>query len=185
MVIWSYQRKLAAVAAAGIAAVSIAACGGNPAGNSASGSSGGSAAGSGGTAQPAAQTSAALHACKLLTAAQASAIVGVHYTSATESTAGAMCSYATNSAPIPMFILISKGATAADWKQELGTMEEDAGSAPVTLTGAGEKAAGCGTEIGVEADGYIIDVHGGDPLTTGSGYPKSIAVAKAIITGLK
>jgi hypothetical protein len=122
---------------------------------------------------------------EILTAAQASAIVGVHYSSATESAAGAMCSYATTSAPIPLFIIISPGSGAAAWKEQMGTIEEDSGSAPITLHRVGDRAAGSGTEIGVQDGNYIIDIHGGDPIGTGSGFPKSAALAKAIVAGLR
>jgi hypothetical protein len=169
-------------AAAILTAFSLAACGGS--------SPGGQAAASAGTANRPASTAAAggtasaVHACSLLSAAQASAIGGEHYTSATESSGGSMCSYATTTAPIPLFIIISSGSGTAAWKEELGTMEEDSGSAPVTLSGVGDRAAGSGTEIGVQDGSYIIDVHGGDPTGTGTGFPKSIKMAKAIIAAL-
>jgi hypothetical protein len=177
----TYPRRLGlGVAAASLAALSIAACGGSSPSTSA-----GSAAGGAATQPPAAAAAAkTIHACSLLTAAKASAIVGVHYSSATESAAGAMCSYATTDAPIPMFILISPGSGAAAWKDELATLSEDSGSAPITLHGVGDQAAGSGTEIGVQDGSYIIDVHGGDPLSTGSDFPKSVALAQAIIAGL-
>jgi hypothetical protein len=54
----------------------------------------------------------------------------------------------------------------------------------VTLTGVGDRAAGGGTEIGVQDGDYIIDVHGGDPSGTGASFPKSIALAQEIITKL-
>jgi hypothetical protein len=110
--------------------------------------------------------------------------VGVTYTSATEASSGQMCSYATTAAPIPMFITVSPGAGTAAWNDELATLTEDAGSKPITLSGAGDRAAGSGTGIAVQAGGYIIDVHGGDPLGTGHAFPKSIAVAKEIIAAL-
>ena len=105
-------------------------------------------------------------------------------TTATESLGGGMCSYATTTAPIPLFIIISPGSGAAAWKEELGTLEEDSGSAPATLTGVGDRAAGSGTEIGVQDGSYIIDVHGGDATGTGAAFPKSISMAKAIIAAL-
>jgi hypothetical protein len=55
----------------------------------------------------------------------------------------------------------------------------------MTLHGAGDRAAGGGTEIGVQAGKYIIDVHGGDPSSTGSRFPKSVELARAIIAGLR
>jgi hypothetical protein len=174
----TYPSRLSlGVAAASLAALSVAACGG--------GSPGATSAGA--PSQPTAAAAAAastIHACALLTSAQASAIVGVHYTSATEASAGSMCSYATTTAPIPLFIIISAGAGAAAWQEQLATLKEDSGSALITLPGVGDRAEGSGTEIGVQDGKYIIDVHGGDPLGTGSAFPKSIALAKAIIAGL-
>ena len=175
------SRLSLGIGAASLAALSVAACGGGtPAGSSAS-SAGGA------PSQPTAAAAAAastVHACALLTAARASAIVGVHYSSATEASAGSMCSYATTSAPIPLFIIISAGSGSAAWQEQLGTLREDSGSALVSLPGVGDRAEGSGTEIGVQDGNYIIDVHGGDPLGTGSAFPKSIALAKAIIAGL-
>jgi hypothetical protein len=174
---------LGAVAAASLAAISVAGCGGSPSASSASlaGGAGGSAAQGTVAVTGAAKT---LHACALLSASKTSAIVGQTYTNATESSGGTMCSYKTTTAPIPLFIIITSGANAAAWKGELATMEEDSGSAPATLSGVGDRAAGSGTEIGVEDGSYIIDVHGGDPSSTGSGFPKSVALAKAIISAL-
>jgi hypothetical protein len=36
----------------------------------------------------------------------------------------------------------------------------------------------------VQEGSYIIDVHGGDPSGTGTAFPKSIALAKALIAAL-
>lgn len=176
----TYPSRLSlGVAAASLTALSLAACGGS--------SPSSPAAAGGATGQPTAAAGAAastVHACSMLTAAQASAVVGEHYSSATEALQGTMCGYASTTAPIPLFIIISSGSGAAAWQEQLGTLKEDSGSAPVTLHGVGNRAAGSGTEIGVQAGGYIIDVHGGDPIGTGSAFPKSTDLAKAIIAGL-
>jgi hypothetical protein len=183
----SFTGRLAlAVAAGSLAALGVTACHSGAASSAAAPSSGGEStpAAAQATAAAAGTTAGTVHACSLLSAAQASAAVGVTYTSATEASSGQMCSYATTAAPIPMFIIVSPGAGTAAWNGELATLEEDAGSKPITLSGAGDRAAGCGTEIAVQAGGYIIDVHGGDPLGTGNAFPKSIAVAKVIIAAL-
>jgi hypothetical protein len=185
MMTWALPSRLAGgLAAATLGMTGLAACGGGAAGGStatAAGGAGTQATGSGGG-------TAAVHACRLLTAAQASTIVGVKYTAARESmsgSAGSMCSYATTSAPIPLFIIISGNqGSAAAWKAELATVQEDAGATPITLNGVGSHAAGGGTEIGVQDGDYIIDVHGGDPLGTGHAFSKSVALAKAIIAAL-
>jgi hypothetical protein len=175
-------RLACGLAAASLAVLGVAACGGGPAATSAGGAA--SAAGTQAASSGGGSTST-VHACSLLTAAQASAIVGATYTASRESSGGSMCSYATTSAPIPLFIIISgnQGGTAA-WKEELSTIEEDAGGTPITLSGVGSHAAGGGTEIGVQDGSYIIDVHGGDPSGTGNAFPKSMALAKEIIAAL-
>jgi len=118
-----------------------------------------------------------------MTAAHASSIVGVTYSKATPATN--MCTYTTTDAPIGMYIIIfpNSGGTAA-WKEQLGSMAEDGGGAPVPISGFSGQAASDGTEISVQAGSDIIDVHGGDPSGTGSTYPRSIAVAKAIVSQL-
>jgi hypothetical protein len=181
--IYPGRLTLGAVAAS-LAALSLAGCGGSSTGSSAGTTNGQASAATAQATAAAGGTASAVHACSLMSAAKASAIIGEHYSSAKESLGGSMCSYTTTTAPIPMFIIISPGSGAAAWKEQLGTLEEDSGSAPITLNGVGDRAAGSGTEIGVQDGNYIIDVHGGDPSSTGSGFPKSVGVAKAIIAGL-
>jgi hypothetical protein len=118
-----------------------------------------------------------------MTAKQASSIVGVTYSKAISS--HDMCNYTTTDAPIGMFIIIFTGSGgSAAWKEQLGTMEEDGGGKPITISGVGDNAAGDGTEIGVQVGSNIIDVHGGDPNGTGNAFPKSIAIAKALASKL-
>ena len=125
-----------------------------------------------------------VHVCSLISAAKASAIVGVSYSSATESSGGSVCTYATTAAPIPLSISVQPGSGATGWQAELGIIQEGSGSAPVTLTGVGDRAAGGGTEIGVQDGSYIIDILGGDPVAASNAYPKSVELAKAIIAAL-
>jgi hypothetical protein len=149
-------------------------------GTSGTSGTGGSAAG---TSQAGPASSSTLDVCSLMTAAHASSIVGVTYSKATPATN--MCTYTTTDAPIGMYIIIfpNSGGTAA-WKEQLGSMAEDGGGAPVPISGFSGQAASDGTEISVQAGSDIIDVHGGDPSGTGSTYPRSIAVAKAIVSQL-
>ncbi len=142
--------------------------------------SGGSAAGSG-QAGPA--SSSSVNVCSLMTAKRASSIVGVTYSKATPATN--MCTYTTTDAPIGMYILIftNSGGTAA-WKEQLGSMEVDGGGTSASISGFSGPAASDGTEISVQAGSDIIDVHGGDPSGTGSAFPKSIAIAKAVASQL-
>jgi hypothetical protein len=174
-------RLLLAAADLVLIALSATACSSGSSPGSASGSgSGGSAAG---TSQADPASSSSIDVCSLMTAKRASSIVGVTYSKATPATN--MCSYTTTDAPIGMYILIflNSGGTAA-WKEQLGTMEEDGGGPPVPISGFSGQAASDGTEISVQAGSDIIDVHGGDPSSTGSTYPKSIAIAKAIASQL-
>jgi hypothetical protein len=174
-------RLLLAAAGLVLIALSATACSSGSSPGSASGSgSGGSAAG---TSQADPASSSPIDVCSLMTAKRASSIVGVTYSKATPATN--MCSYTTTDAPIGMYILIflNSGGTAA-WKEQLGTMEEDGGGPPVPISGFSGQAASDGTEISVQVGSDIIDVHGGDPSSTGSTYPKSIAIAKAIASQL-
>ena len=177
------------LAAAGLVltAMSATACSGGSSPGSATGGSttsgsttGGSAAG---TSQAGPASTSSLNVCSMMTAAHASSIVGVTYSKATPATN--MCTYTTTDAPIGMYIIIfpNSGGTAA-WKEQLGSMAEDGGGAPVPISGFSGQAASDGTEISVQAGSDIIDVHGGDPSSTGSTFPRSIAIAKAIASQL-
>jgi hypothetical protein len=126
-----------------------------------------------------------LNVCSLLSAAKASAIVGVSYSAATEVSGGKVCDYATTHAPIPLSIMVEPGNGAAAWTEELGTIQEGTGSAPTPLTGVGDRAAGGGTEVGVQDGQYIIDILGGDPNVASPAFPKSVALAQAIIAALR
>jgi len=46
------------------------------------------------------------------------------------------------------------------------------------------RAAGGGNEVGVQDGSHIIDILGGDPVAASNAYPKSVGLAKAIITAL-
>ena len=174
-------RFLAAVGLV-LTAMSATACsGGSSPGSATSGSTtGGSAAG---TSQAGPASTSSINVCSLMSAEHASSIVGVTYSKATPATN--MCTYTTTDAPIGMYIIIfpNSGGTAA-WKEQLGLMGEDGGGTPVPISGFSGQAASDGTEISVQAGSDIIDVHGGDPNATGSTYPRSIAIAKAIVSQL-
>lgn len=170
-------RAAVVIAAVSLAAMSLAGC----TSNSTTTSSGGNPAATN-TATSAATTSAApasVDVCSLLTPAQASAIIGHTYTTATPATG--QCSYATTDAAIPMFIIVS----VQSWAEESATLTEDASGEPlVPISGVGDQAAGDAIEVGVQSGQWIIDIHGGDPDGTGAAFPKSIALAKAIIPQL-
>jgi hypothetical protein len=176
---------LAATASLLLVAVSAAACSSGTTPTAASPASPAAASTpSTGGGTPGAGATAQVDVCKLLTAAHASAIVGVHYASVHSSSN--MCSYTPTNAPIGMFVIIfqgTQGAGVAAWKSELSTLQEDGGATPETISGVGDRAAAAGIELGVQAGDRIIDVHGGDPSGDGK-FTKSVAIAKAIIDAL-
>lgn len=143
----------------------------------------GDSTGSTATTAPAATTTAAgpIDVCSLISASQASAIVGVTYSAANSNSS--TCTYPTTDAPIPMSINISVAGTTG-WTIELATIQEGGGATPATFTGVGDHAAGGGNEFGVQSGNWIIDILGGDPLGNGSAFPKSTALAEAIIPQL-
>jgi hypothetical protein len=178
---------LAAAASLALVAVSATACSGGTTSTAATAAGPAAAApsaGAGGAGAAGGGAPATVDVCKLLTAAQASAIVGVHYSSAHSSPN--MCTYTPTNAPIGMFVIIFQGFQGvgpAAWKSELSTLQEDGGAKPETISGVGDRAAAAGLELGAQAGARIIDVHGGDP-SGDSKFTKSAAVAKAVIAAL-
>lgn len=124
-----------------------------------------------------------IEVCKLMTAAQASTIVGVSYTAANASSANT-CNYPSTDAAVPLSIYIMASNGDADWTAELATIQEGTGNAPTTFSGVGDQAAGGGGQFGVRSGHWIIDILGGDPAGNGSAFPKSIALAQALIPQL-
>jgi hypothetical protein len=173
-------RAAAVLVAVSLTAMSLAGCKSTSTTTASSGNPAAKNTGAGGAATSAATAApASVDVCSLLTAAQASAIIGYTYTTAS-STAG-QCNYATTKARIPMFIIVNTDP----WAQESATLTADASGEPlVTISGVGDNAAGAGTEFGAQSGKWIIDINGGDPDGTGAAYPKSIALAKAIIAKL-
>ena len=169
-------RAAAVLVAVGLAAMSLAGCkststttgaAGNPAATN--------TAVSGATTSAATPAPTSVDVCSLLTAAQASAIIGYTYTMATPSTG--QCNYATMMARSDVHFRESE-----PWAQVSATLTSDAGGEPlVTISGVGDNAAGDGTEVGVQSGTWIIDINGGVRDGTGAAYPKSIALAKAIV----
>jgi hypothetical protein len=149
---------------------------------SAAGSAGATPAGGG-----AGNGASGVNVCALLTAAQASTIVGVTYTAGTPSFAagGNSCTYASTAAPTPMTITVMANAgSAAAWTDELSTLKLGGGETPVTVSGLGDRAATSTDSLGTQAGTWIIQVDGGDQTSVGGVFTKSIAVAKAIIAAL-
>jgi hypothetical protein len=129
--------------------------------------------------------SASVNVCQLLTAAQATSIIGAAYTASTPSFGGKSCTYASTVAPTPMVITVTTNAgSAAAWTNELSTLQLDDGETPVTISGLGDRAATAIDSLATQSGTWIIQVDGGDQTSVGGVFTKSIAVAKAIIAGL-
>jgi hypothetical protein len=79
--------------------------------------------------------------------------------------------------------VISNAGSSAAWTDELSTLQLD-GEPAVTISGVGDRAATSIGSLGTQAGSWIIQVDAGDSTSTGDGYPKSIAVAKALIAAL-
>lgn len=122
--------------------------------------------------------------CRLLSGSQATAAAGVHYVSTTASRN--MCNYVGADQNNNFFIIVFTNASGnAQWTDELSTLKSDCGATPKPLSGAGERSAGCGTEIGTQAGSNIIDVHGADMSGSEPGFPRSLKLAKAVAAALK
>ncbi|MGH8889151.1 MAG: hypothetical protein ACRDV3_05235 [Acidothermaceae bacterium] len=185
------QQLSAAVVAAGLAGVGLTGCGGHSGGGSVQGaananplpgaSAGGGAALTDDAGGGGGGGSKAIDVCSLLSAAQASSIVGVTYTSAQPT--HDMCNYPSADAPYPMFIIVSSTDTQP-WTQAMFILQEDGGASPSPVSGVGDRAAGSGGQFDVQDGNWIIDVHGGDPLGQTGDFSKSTALAKVVIAGL-
>ena len=75
-----------------------------------------------------------------------------------------------------VYLKVNSGGTAA-WHEELGELEDS----PVTISGVGDRAVTTTDQLATQSGSWIVQVDGGDPVTVGGAFTKSIAVAKAII----
>ncbi len=80
--------------------------------------------------------------------------------------------------------VISNAGSGAAWTDELSTLQLGGGETPVTISGVGDRAATSSASLGTQSGSWIIQVDAGDSTSTGGGFTKSIAVAKAIIAAL-
>jgi hypothetical protein len=123
--------------------------------------------------------------CSLLSAAQASSIVGVTFTVATPNFGGKMCTYAGGSVPMDVTLTVSSGTTAA-WTEELATLKLGGGDTPVALSGLGDRAAETTGSLATQSGNWIIQIDAADESSVNGGniggdFTKSIAVARAIL----
>ncbi len=129
--------------------------------------------------------SSSVDVCSLLTAAQASSIVGVTFTSATPNSGGKACLYAGPNVPMTVTLLVNSGGSAA-WTEELAALVEGGGDTPVALNGLGDRAAETTGSLATQSGNWIVQVDSADEGSVNGGniggdFTKSIAVAKAII----
>jgi hypothetical protein len=123
--------------------------------------------------------------CSLLTAAQASSIVGVTFTAATPTFGGKTCTYVGGSVPMNVTLTANSGGTAA-WTDELAGLKEGGGATPVALSGLGDRAAETTGSLATQSGNSIIQVDAADESSVNGGniggdFTKSIAVARALI----
>ncbi|HEY2792520.1 MAG TPA: hypothetical protein VGJ28_09200 [Micromonosporaceae bacterium] len=160
-------------------ALALAGCSGSST-PAASGAGGGGSVGAAPATAAAAAGGTAPDVCTLMPPDKVSTIIGHSYTAG--KSFNGMCQYTTTDAPVPLTIIVYKVDAVHSWQDELGTIQED-GESPQPITGCGDKAAGGGAEFGCLSGNWIIDIDGGDP-DGGTGFPKSIQIATAIIPQL-
>ena len=165
----------AAVAAASSAATAIES--GAAAANAPAASAAGASAPAS-VAAAAAATASGAASCPL-TGAQVSTALGVTYADPT--VAYGICSYLSNSTGNAFTIDIHQASGVFDFNGTLATAKQDQGTqTSSTIPGLGDKAAGVGQEIVVQAAGKTIDIRSVDE----SPWTQSIALAKLVIAGL-
>jgi hypothetical protein len=119
--------------------------------------------------------------CNYISASQLSSIEGAIYAAPTIF-ADRLCTWVSNDSAID--IEVTRNATPASWAQALALIEGDQRSGPAAvIPGLGDKAAGVGKEIAVQYGDAIITIRDADSPGYGR-WPKSTAIAKAIIAGL-
>jgi hypothetical protein len=123
--------------------------------------------------------------CSLLTAAQASSIVGVTVTAVTPSLGGKVCLYTGPNVPMNVTLMVNSGGAAA-WTEELATLKEGGGDTPVALSGLGDRAAETTGSLATQSGDWIIQVDAADESSVNGGniggdFTKSTAVARAIL----
>jgi hypothetical protein len=179
----SIRQYMPLVAAgAGLCLLSLTACSG---GSSATAPGGAAAAAAAVTASAASGGSPGktVDACSLVTAAQLSQAVGVHYTAITDP-GGDICGVK-GPGSASFNYTVEKESPANTWSQQVATIKGDDGQA-LSEPGIGDRAVWGGEEFAAEADGYIVGVIGADfPSTAqGSGFIRTGKIAKLLISKL-
>jgi hypothetical protein len=122
-------------------------------------------------------------ACTLVTAAELSQAVGVHYT-AIAAPGGYLCGVS-GPGSASFDYTIKKESPTNTWSQQVAIIKSDDGQA-LSEPGIGDKAVWGGEEFAAEADGYIVGVIGADFPSTpqGSGFVRTGKIAKLLISKL-
>jgi hypothetical protein len=173
-------------AGAGLCLLTLTAC----SGSSPTSASGSAAAAGGGSSATAGAASAASGGspgktgdpCSLVTAAELSQAVGVHYAAITG--AGDLCSVM-GPGSASFDFTVQKESPTNTWSQQVAIIKGDDGQA-LSEPGIGDRAVWGGKEFAAEADGYIVGVIGADFPSTpqGSGFVRTGKIAKLLISKL-
>ncbi|HZV27469.1 MAG TPA: hypothetical protein VFG00_14375 [Acidothermaceae bacterium] len=137
----------------------------------------GAVVGASAPAAPAAAAATGPAGCAL-TAAQVSSVMGTTY--GDPQNFNGICNYASSSDSLSIHVMDATGINNFD--ATLATIKQDQGSdTTTTISGVGDKAAGTELEIAVQSGSKVIDIRNAD----NAPWPKSIALAKLVIAGLK
>jgi hypothetical protein len=126
---------------------------------------------------------AEIDACSLLSASQASSLVGNQYTAATPSTIAPgqdQCDYARADGP-DLIVIVYQPSSGVTF--EMATSVQSGAGTVTNVSGVGDKAIAGEIELDVQAGDRIIAVEGAGGTLT-SDYSRAVSVAKAIIAAL-
>lgn len=116
-----------------------------------------------------------------LTGAQVSSAMGDTY--GDPQNFNGICNYLSSNNSLSIHVMDATGINNFDGT--LATIKQDQGTdTTTTIPGVGDKAAGAGLEIAVQSAAKVIDIRNADSPGFGN-WPKSIALAKLVIAGLK
>ena len=165
-------RRLAArVAAVGIAAFTLSSCSSSlhPAA----------------TLTTSGTSAKAVDGCTLITAAELSQAVGVHYTGIQDS-GGTLCNVAATSPTDAFSYSVQKEGPSNTWAQEIAGIKRDDGSES-SVPGIGDRAVqGAVKEFAAESHGYIVFVFNADANNpaTSSTFARTKKIAQLLISKL-
>jgi hypothetical protein len=165
-----------AIATSILLASTFALAGCSSAGSTTSAASGSTSGSSNATTSNTAKTTTKVDPC-VLTAKEVGAVVNQPLTTA--ETAGSTCRY--SGGGYFFSVEVKANQKDSDWQTEVGA--RSIAHKPATISGVGDRAVASGLVLVAQSRAYIVEVLAlDDPGTTT--WPKSIAVAKAIIAKL-